>query len=166
MAAVEVSNGLGAGLHRANSSTRTPYLVVAEFDWADAATAKGTAIAASDTIQAIDLPAGTVVLAAGIVKSEAPSGTVSVATFDLGITGGDVDNFADGFDYEGAAVGDYSVVPAGSGSPVVVGDTADTLDILIATLTGTLTGGKVTVWALVADIVPNRGNPGLTTLKS
>ena len=40
-------------------------------------------------------------------------------------------------------------------TPVVVGGTSDTLDIEIQTQTGTTTGGKVRVYAVLMDISDN-----------
>lgn len=153
--------------HReAYSGTRQPYYTYNVIDFADANTAKGTNIAQGDTLEAIYLPAGSIVLAAGVYVEEAVGGTVSVSTVDLGITGGDVDAFVDGFNLYAATAGAYSALPAVSATgPVSVGATSDTLDLLLATQTGNITSGRVVVWAILQDITPPVA-PGTAALKS
>ena len=77
--------------------------------------------------------------------------TSSDTDFDFGITGGDLDNFVDGFDFDGASVGDYAPTPAAY-APVIVGGTSDTIDIEIQAMTGTTTGGKLRLFAICMDI--------------
>lgn len=126
-----------------------------EVDLAAAATAKGSALAVADVIEVLRLPAGTVILAAGAQKTAAMTGTSIDATFDVG-TGVDVDQYVDGWDYDAAAVGGYAT-PLGVQLAQVL-TVSDTLDITIATQTGTITGGKVLVWAVVVDLnVEQRG---------
>ena len=62
-----------------------------------------------------------------------------------------MDNFVDGFDFDGASVGDFSNQD-NNFAPVVVGGTSDTLDIEIQTQTGTTTGGVIRMFALLMDI--------------
>ena len=64
----------------------------------------------------------------------AHAGTSSNTDFDFGITGGDLDNFVDGFDFDGASVGDFAA--SAEGGPVMVGAT-DTIDLEIQAMTGT-----------------------------
>ena len=62
-----------------------------------------------DTIQAITVPANTLVLAAGLqVVNSATMNTGTDATASLGFTGGDVDEFVATFDIDGAADGAYA----------------------------------------------------------
>lgn len=148
------------------NSTRLPYYTSNTIDIEEAIADKGSALAAADTIQAIYIPAGTAILAAGIYVKTAIGGTVSACTLDLGITGGDVDAFVDGFDFDAASAGAYSAAPAVSANGVVVvGATADTLDILIATLTDVLSTGELVVWAILQDITPPKA-PGIVALRS
>lgn len=51
------------------------------------AAAGATALAAGDTLQVISLPAGSIVLTAGLIVTKVES-TNTTATFDLGFTGG------------------------------------------------------------------------------
>jgi hypothetical protein len=134
---------------RWSGGVRTPYWVEVEVDLADVVTAKGSAIAQADVIQVIDLPADTVILAGGVQMVSVMTGTSTDATIDVGVTGGDVDNLVDGFDLDAATAGLYAM--NGVNEPVVVAS-ADTIDILIVTQTGTITGGKIRVFALLLDV--------------
>lgn len=148
-----LANPLSANLPpRVMDNSNFAYKISKEIDLAAAVTAKGSALAAADVIEVLRLPAGVVVLAAGARKTAAMTGTSTDLTFDVGITGGDVDQFVDGWDYDAAAVG--AIVSNGVQMPPAVIQTSDTIDILIATQTGTLTGGKVEVWAVIVDVLP------------
>ena len=148
--AIDVSNGLGGAPRPVRSLTNMPYFVEREIDFAAAATAKGSALAAADVIEAIDVPANTVVLNAGLEVTVAAGGESSDNTLDVGITGVDADCFVDGFDLDAAAAGAYAQ-NAAAYQPLVVA-TADTIDVLIATATTAPTSGKIRVWALMCNI--------------
>jgi hypothetical protein len=150
MATIDLSNGLGGAPRPARSLTNMPYLVEKTIDFAVAATAKGSALAAADIIEVIDVPAGTMVINAGLQVVTVATGESSDTTVDLGITTTEPDNFVDGFDLDAAAAGAYAQ-NAAAFQPLIVG-TADTIDLLIATATTAPTGGKVRVWALMCDI--------------
>lgn len=157
--AIDMTSGTATRL-RADQYSNKVILVEKEVDFAAAATSKGSALAANDVIEVIDLPAGSMIMGAGFEVITEMTGTSTDLALDLGITGGDVDAFVDGFDYDAASVGDYSAVPAATvGYKYIVG-TADTLDILIQAQTNTFTGGKLRVWALIVDLT-GRDNPGL-----
>lgn len=165
MATVDMATGIGNGKAPSRyANTKVPYLVEVTLDLAAAATAKGSALAASDVIEVMDIPAEHVVVSAGFEVTEAMAGTSTDATVDLGVTGVDADVFVDGFDLDTASVGDYAA-QAAAFAPVVVGGTADTIDLTIATQTGTITGGKLRVWALMVDL-KDRVAPGLAALGS
>lgn len=140
-----------------------PYMIWKEIDLAAAATAKGSALAQADVIEAVRVPADHAILAVYAKKSSAMTGTSTDLTFDIGITGGDVDNYVDGWDFDGATVGSYAT-PVGVQEPVFL-STADTVDILFVTQTGTVTGGKVVVGALVLDL-STRGRGAIAQPKS
>lgn len=152
MATVDMTAGTVVHGSR-NGNTSTMYLIQKELDFAAAATAKGSALAASDVIQVLDVPAGSLVWAAGFEVTSVHTGTSTDTAFDFGITGGNVDAFVDGFDFDGASVGDLSAIAAGTQAdgPVLV-STNDTIDVLIQAMTGTTTGGKIRCWALISDI--------------
>ena len=125
-----------------------PYLVDTTIDLAAAATAKGSALAANDVIEAISVPTNTAIMAAGIEVITAATGGTAFSV-DLGVTGGDVDAFVDGFTVTSAAAGAYAT--AATAGPVVVGGTADTLDLLCLGTTPD-TAGVLRVWAVLMDV--------------
>ena len=129
---------------------RMPYMVDVSIDLAAAATAKGSAIAAADVIQCITVPANTAIMAAGIEVTTAPAGGTSF-TVDLGVTGGDVDTFVDGYAVTGASAGAYAAAPATGAGVAYVGSAADTLDLLAIGTTPD-TSGVLRVWAWLFDI--------------
>lgn len=149
-------------LHPANSYHKVPYLVETYVDLAAAATAKGSALAAADVIEALRIPGKSIVTASGAeVVTAATGGTV--LTIDVG-TGVDADSFVDGFDLHAATAGALTSSVVGGG-PLVVGAAGDTVDVTLATATGTYTAGVLRVWALVTDLVAV-GKPGIAQLKA
>jgi hypothetical protein len=141
---------LAGGATAGRTVGSVPYLVDKLVDFAAAATAKGSALAATDVIEAISVPANTVILNAGIEIITVLGGESSDTTFDLG-TGVDVDVFVDGFDADAAAAGAYAQ-NAAAFQPIVVGSTADTIDLLIATATTAPTSGVARVWAVLMNV--------------
>ena len=129
---------------------RVPYIVENTIDFAAAATAKGSALAAADIIEAISVPANTMILNAGFEVITVAGGESADNAWDLGVTGVDVDVFVDGFDGDAAAAGAYSQNPAAF-QPVVIA-TADTIDLLIQAATTAPTSGSLRVWAVLMDI--------------
>jgi hypothetical protein len=91
--------------------------------------AGATALAAGDTMQVIKLPAGSIVISAGLVVTKVES-TNTTATFDLGFTGGTPyaanvyanDDPSNALGLTAADLANPSVIPA-----------ADTIDLLINT---------------------------------
>jgi hypothetical protein len=155
MATIDLSSGLGNGQHPSRSLGRLPYVVEKTIDFAVATTAKGSALAATDIIEAIDVPAQSVVLNAGYEVTAAITGDVVV---DLGVTGVDVDVFVDGGVLAAATTVGTFAQNAAAYQPVVIG-AADTVDLLIAASTTAISAGKVRVWALVVD-VSDKDAPG------
>ena len=134
---------------RGNSQRgRNPYMVQGTLDFAQAATDKGSALAAADVIPVLTIPANTVILAAGFEVTAAHAGTSTNTAFDLGIGGGA--DFVDGFDFDGASVGDYGAMA--TTAPVLVAGAADNIDVTLQAMTGTTTAGKVRVFAILMDI--------------
>ena len=147
MATVTTLAGAGGAYSTAG---RTPFVIDNIVDFAAAVTAKGGALAAADIIEALSIPAQCQILSCGAEVIEAHAGTSTDLTLDIGITGGNTDFVADGFDYDAASVGAVT-------SPVVAelplyNASADTIDILLATMTGTTTGGKIRVWACIVPV--------------
>lgn len=142
---------LAAGATAGRTAGSVPYLVDKVIDFAVAATAKGSALAATDVIECISVPANTVILNAGIEITTLLGGESNDTTFDLGVTGVDADVFVDGFDADAAAAGAYAQ-NAAAFQPVVIGATADTIDLLIATATTAPTSGAARVWAVLMNV--------------
>lgn len=141
---------LARGAGTVGNPNRKLVLVDKVIDFAAAATAKGSALVATDIIEAIAIPAQTLIVDAGMqVVAAAAGGTGTV--LDLGVVGIDTDVFVDGFAFDSAAVDAYAQNPAAF-QPVVIGATADTLDITIQAATTVSTSGKVRVWALLMSV--------------
>ena len=136
MATYDLTAAGGTTGHPANG--RTPYLVENTIDVSAINSSSGTAN--GDVINALDIPAETLIMEAGIEVITALS---SSATMDLGITGGDVDRYVDG---DTNATG-YATLTA---TARVVVASADTLDILTAGADSS--AGKVRVWAVLCDV--------------
>ena len=104
---------------------------------------------AGDIIQCLNVPAETLVMAAGLEVLTASSSSV---TFDLGITGStaghqDPDAFVDAYDATGTG---FAPMDATDAAAMLVVKTADTIDILTAGAQDT--AGKVRVCAVLCDI--------------
>ena len=102
-----------------------------------------------DIIQALNVPAETLVIAAGLEVLTASSSSV---TMDLGITGStaghnDPDCWVDGYDATGTG---HAPMDATDAAAMLIVKTADTIDVLIGGAQDT--AGKVRVWALMCDI--------------
>ena len=136
MATYDKTGKGGTTGHPANG--RTPYLVENTIDVSAVNSSAGTTN--GDILQALDIPAETLIMEAGIEVITALS---SSATMDLGITGGDVDRYVDG---DTNATG-YATLTA---TARVVVASADTLDILTAGADSS--AGKVRVWAVLCDV--------------
>ena len=121
-----LSNAVGAGTQPSRSLRNMPYVVENTISWSAAVTAKGSALAAADVIEALQIPAQSIVLAAGFEVLTAATGSCTVS---LGVTG----------------------VTAAAYQPLVIG-AADTIDLLIATATTAPTSGEVRVWAVLMNI--------------
>lgn len=132
-----------------NTARRVPYVVDNKIDLAAAATAKGSALAAADIIEALDVPAETVVLTAGIEVVSPLVGESADTRLLLGVTGGDVDAFVASWDATAVAAGGYA--PTAATVPVAFA-TADTIDIEIDAATTAPTAGVLRVWALMVDV--------------
>lgn len=140
---VSVSRGLTA-------RGRQPYFVQNVIDIAAAVTANGTALVAGDIVQAITVPVNTMVVQAGIEVLTAVDGSASNdVDVLLGITGVDVDAFVASFDLDAATAGAYAT---STGTPLIVGGTADTIDVEFHAGTTMPVSGQLRVWALLLDV--------------
>jgi hypothetical protein len=142
-----LSNAVGSGLQPVRSIRNVPYMVENTISLAAAVTAKGSALAAADVIEALQIPAQSIVIAAGFEIVSAVTGSCTVS---LGVTGVTAAAYVSAFGVTGSlAVGDYAT-PATAGYPIVT-KAADTLDLLLVTETTTLSAGSIRVFALVVD---------------
>jgi hypothetical protein len=125
------------------SNGRTPYLVENTINLDTFNPAQ------NDVVQAIDVPAETLVMAAGVEVLVACSSSV---VLDVGITGStagfsDPDAFVDAYDATGAS---YAPRDVADGAPMLTCKVADTIDVLVAGAQSTV--GKIRVWAVLCDI--------------
>ena len=132
---------------RYNPGVRTPYLVENTIDVSQINSAAGTA--QNDVLQCIDVPAETLVMAAGVEVLTACSSSVVI---DIGITGSsagfsDPDAFVDAYDATGAAYAPRDVADA---APVLTTKVADTIDALMAGAASS--AGKIRVFAILCDV--------------
>lgn len=142
-----LSNAVGSGLQPVRSIRNVPYMVENTINLASAVTAKGSALAAADVIEALQIPAQSIVIAAGFEVTAAVTGSCTVS---LGVTGVTAAAYVSAFGVTGSlAVGDYAT-PATAGYPIVT-KAADTLDLLLVTETTTLSAGSIRVFALAVD---------------
>lgn len=140
------------------ANVSTPYLIEVELDFADALAAKGSALADADVIKLIDIPANTVVLHVGAAVKTAANATT--ATIDVG-TGADPDEWVNDLDVVGGTYGaDLSASPVHNTYAA-----ADTIDAVLASVTGTLSTGKVRIYALMLD-VSDKVSAGIAALGS
>ena len=132
---------------RYNPGVRTPYLVENTIDVAQINSAAGSA--QNDVLQCIDVPAETLIMAAGVEVLTACSSSVVI---DIGVTGStagfsDPDAYVDAYDATGAAYAPRDVADA---APMLTIKTADTIDALMAGAASS--AGKIRVWAVLCDL--------------
>jgi hypothetical protein len=153
-----LSNAVGAGTHPSRGIRQMPYVVENTINLASAVTAKGSALAAADVIEALQIPAQSVVLAAGFEVISAVTGSCTVS---LGVTGVTAAAYVSAFAVTGSTtVGTYAT-PATAGYPIV-STAADTLDLLLVTETTTLSAGIIRVFAVISDVQDRREILGLS----
>lgn len=124
---------------------RNPYMVENTID----IVATTVDPSSADVVQAITIPAGTKILAAGVeVVESATMNTGTDATVTLGAA--DADEYVTAFDIDGASDGDYA--PSVTVSADVVLSSADTLDLTFAGTGASFTAGKLRVYAIMMDV--------------
>ncbi len=136
MATYNVTGVGGTTGHPSNG--RTPYLVENTIDISAVNGDSGTT--SGDILYALDIPAETLIMEAGV---EVLTALTSSVTMDIGITGGDVDIYVDG---DTNATG-YGTLTATARH---IASSADTLDILTGGANST--AGKVRIWAVMCDV--------------
>jgi hypothetical protein len=129
-----------------------PILLSNVIDFAEALVLKGSALAAADVIEAIRLPAGGYYVHWVGLQTIAVDDATTL-TLDIG-TAVDADNWVDGYDQAAAAAAAYAtmIIPGTTAAVNFASNTGESIDITLATLTGTLTVGKVRVFALVTAV--------------
>ena len=148
-----LSNAVGAATQPSRSVRNMPYVVENTINLASAVTAKGSALAAADVIEALQIPAQSIVLAAGFEITSAVTGSCTVS---LGVTGVTAAAYVSAFAVTGStAVGTYAT-PATAGYPIV-SQAADTIDLLLVTETTTLSAGSIRVFAVIVDAADKVG---------
>lgn len=170
MATIVMSKGVSAtATARTSQDDFRPYKVENVINFADALTLKGSALAADDIITALVAPPGTAILAAGLQTMAVDDATT--LTLHLGITTtvgtatADIDEWVVSYDQGAAAAGDYA--PGLDAAPgVVVCSGFTPIDMELATLTGTLTSGKVRVWAILCPIAAGNKDVGIALVGS
>lgn len=153
MAAGTITDLVVAARGTSTTPSRSPYFVEASIDIAAAVASKGGVLEAGEIIQAITVPANTMIMTAGIEVTTAVDGSSADSVLSLGVTGGDVDRFVGGFEFDAAdaPAGTYATMADGS-APVIIGSTADTLDIELDSITTAPITGVLRVFAVLLDV--------------
>jgi hypothetical protein len=124
---------------------RNPYMVENTID----IVATTVDPSSGDVVQAITIPAGHKIMAAGVeVVESATMNTGTDATVTLGAA--DADEYVTAFDIDGAADGAYA--PSATVAADVVLASADTLDLTFAGTGASFTAGKLRVYAVMMDV--------------
>jgi len=159
-----LANPLRTGLAPAmHSNQKFSYHYWEVVDLAAVTTAKGSAIANGDVIEVLRVPNNTLIEFAWCEKITALTGTSTDFTLSLGVTGVAAGNYVAGWNASTAAVPSYGN-PQGVHTPIILA-ASDTIDLLVTAQTGTVTGGKIVVGAILADMV-KAPRPGVVPLKS
>ena len=130
----------GGGTAGHPSSAANAYVITSPvYDAVD-----NTDLEQGDVVQLIDIPADSMIIG-GCIETLEASGNAQI-TYDVGITGGDVDSLVDGGGSNAAAAVQFNLKAAGTGNMVT---SADTLDLLV------IDGGssKTTAWRFRAHVV-------------
>ena len=124
---------------------RNPYMVENTID----IVATTVDPSSGDVVQAITIPAGHKIMAAGVeVVESATMNTGTDATITLGAA--DADEYVTSFDIDGAADGAYAPSVTVSADVVLASD--DTLDVTFAGSGASFTAGKLRVYAIMMDV--------------
>ena len=146
---------LKSAVRGAGARGRQPYMVQQTLDLAAAATAKGSALAANDIIEAITVPAETLILTAGFEMTASVQTAADGCTANLGVTGVDVTRFVSAFDIDDNSASLTSGVGyatmADASAPIFI-ETEDTIDWELQAATTAPTEGKVRVFAVLMNM--------------
>ena len=158
------TSGLGAGTHPSRAIRKEPYKVEVTLNLPKIASGAGTDLVSADILQCIDIPAKTLVWAAGL-ETVTALGSESNFKVDMGITTTDPDAFLDDYSAGGTSAGNFGQ-QAATYQPYVVA-AADTIDLLLGP-TGPASGvsgkymsaggtGVLRAWAVLQDISDDLG---------
>ena len=157
MATVDQSSGINGGTHPSRAIRKMPYKIETDVNLATVTTTKGSAIGSADVIQVLDIPAKSIVYAAGLEMVTQGDGKYTV---DLGIETVDGNVFVDGVDWGSAIATGTITQMAAAYQPVVIGSDL-TLDLTIAAAatqgTALPTTGVFRAFAVVQDISNDLG---------
>ena len=157
MATVDQSSGINGGTHPSRAIRKMPYKIETDVNLATVTTTKGSAIGSADVIQVLDIPAKSIVYAAGLEMVTQGDGKYTV---DLGVATVDGDVFVDGVDWGSAIATGTITQMAAAYQPVVIGSDL-TLDLTIAAAatqgTALPTTGVFRAFAVVQDISNDLG---------
>ena len=140
---------------------RQPYLVETTLDFSNAAI---SGMSAGDIVEAITVPANTMVLTAGAEMIEAVQAAADGNTVNLGFTaagtqlgGTDVTGYVSAIDIDDDAANlssgiGYLTPAATAGDPVIVTTASDTIDLELQATATAPTAGKIRIFAWLMDV--------------
>ena len=166
MATTTITPSTGGTTHETRMDAKAPYWAEVLVDLGtggNVQTVKGSAIAASEVIEALKIPANTVLLAAYAQKETAMTGTSTDVTITLQVG---ANAYSSALDYDAAAVAAWTVPVAPTATLMTVITSADTLDVVFNSFAGTVTGGKIRVKALLSDMTKVNLPGGIATIGS
>ena len=154
MATFDMTSSATAGVSTSsiashNSSERVAYSMEATLDIAEFIAAGGT-VGAADVFQLLEVPANSVILAAGAEILTVFTGTS--VTVDVGLNGGDT--IIDGGPTNALAYPAKGTNGAtlGTFAALIDGSDPDTIDVKVIAGSSDCTAGKIRVYAVVVDI--------------
>ena len=157
MATVDQSSGINGGTHPSRAIRKMPYKIETDVNLATVTTTKGSAIGSADVIQVLDIPAKSIVYAAGLEMVTQGDGKYTV---DLGVETVDGNVFVDGVDWGSAIATGTITQMAAAYQPVVLGSDL-TLDLTIGAentqATALPTTGVFRAFAVVQDVSNDLG---------
>ena len=132
--------------------SRKPYMVQTTIDFGHADL---DALSAGDIVEAITVPANTMVLTAGAEMIESVQSGADGNTVNLGIT--DVDQYVAAVDIDDDASNlssglGYLTPSAEAGVPFFVGSSADTIDLELQATSTAPNTGQIRIFAILMDI--------------
>ena len=153
MATVDQSSGINGGTHPSRAIRKMPYKIETDVNLATVTTTKGSALATADVIQVLDIPAKSLLYAAGLEMVQVGDGGY---TIDMGVSTVDADNNVDGVTWGSSIATGTITQHAAAYQPVVVGSDL-TLDLTLATVSAVPTTGVFRAWAVLQDISNDLG---------